>query len=74
MYILVEAFRRIKGGLLTLDEEIAVQKEDLVDFSVLQFLRPRIYSLEELLRLMVVYSDNTANQRACRLFQYVISE
>lgn len=60
MYILVEAFRRIKIGSLTLDKEIAVQKEDLVDFSVLQFLRPRLYSLEELLRLMVVYSDNTA--------------
>ncbi len=60
MYILVEAFRRIKIGSLTLDKEIAVKKEDLVAFSVLQFLRPRLYSLEELLRLMVVYSDNTA--------------
>lgn len=60
MYILVEAFRRMKEGTLTLDKEIAVRKEDLVDFSVLQFLRPRNYSLEELLRLMVVYSDNTA--------------
>lgn len=60
MYILVEAFRRIKIGSLTLDKEIAVKKEDLVAFSVLQFLQPRLYSLEELLRLMVVYSDNTA--------------
>ncbi|SCK02480.1 Beta-lactamase precursor [uncultured Eubacterium sp.] len=60
MYILVEAFRCIKIGSLTLDKEIAVKKEDLVDFSVLQFLRPRLYSLEELLSLMVVYSDNTA--------------
>ena len=60
MYILVEAFRRIKEGTLTFDLEIGVRREDVVDFSVLQFLRPRDYSLEELLRLMIVYSDNTA--------------
>lgn len=60
MYILIEAFRQIKEGDLTLEAEIPVRKEDVVDFSVLQFLRPRDYSLEELLHIMIVYSDNTA--------------
>lgn len=60
MYILVEAFGQIKDGKICLEEEISVEKDDIVDFSVLQFLRPRHYSLEELLRLMIVYSDNTA--------------
>ncbi len=60
MYILIEAFKRIKEGTLTLEEEIAVHEEDVAAFSVLQFLKPRAYQLEELLRLMIVYSDNTA--------------
>lgn len=60
VFIMAEAVRRIKEGELTLDAEIEVKTEDIVDFSVLVFLRPRAYCLEELLRLMIVYSDNTA--------------
>ncbi len=60
IFIMAEAVDRIKNGDLTLDTEIPVAKEDIVDFSVMLFLKPRSYQLEELLRLMIVYSDNTA--------------
>lgn len=60
IFIMAEAVGRIKDGELALDTEIPVAKEDIVDFSVLLFLKPRSYQLEELLRLMIVYSDNTA--------------
>lgn len=60
LFILVHAFVKINEGSLSLSDIIAVKKEDIVDFSVLQFLYPREYSLEELLRMMIVYSDNTA--------------
>lgn len=60
MFIMINAFERIREGRLRLDTEIAVEESDMVDFSVLKFLRPRRYQLEELLRLMIVYSDNTA--------------
>lgn len=60
VFIMAEAARRIRSGELTLDTEIEVKAEDVVDFSVLLFLKQRAYTLEELLRLMIVYSDNTA--------------
>lgn len=60
MFILIEAFWQMKIGNLSMEKEISVEQKDIVNFSVLQFLRPRHYSLEELLRLMIVYSDNTA--------------
>lgn len=60
VFILAEAVRRIECGELSLDTEIDVKASDIVDFSVLVFLKQRAYTLEELLRLMIVYSDNTA--------------
>ncbi len=60
VFILAEAVRRIECGELSLDTEIDVKASDVVDFSVLVFLKERAYTLEELLRLMIVYSDNTA--------------
>ncbi|MBQ3520536.1 MAG: serine hydrolase [Firmicutes bacterium] len=60
VFILAEAVRRIRCGELALDTEIDVKASDVVDFSVLVFLKERAYTLEELLRLMIVYSDNTA--------------
>lgn len=60
MFIMIKAFMMIKEGRLNLEFEIDVKKEDVVPFSVLEFLSPRKYSLEELLKLMIVYSDNTA--------------
>lgn len=60
MFIMIRAFMMIKEGQLALEFEIDVKKEDIVPFSVLEFLSPRKYRLEELLRLMIVYSDNTA--------------
>ena len=60
MFIMINAFERIREGSLWFDTEIPVEESDIVDFSVLKFLKPRKYQLEELLRLMIVYSDNTA--------------
>lgn len=60
VFIMAEAVRRIKNGELSLDTEIEVNASDIVDFSVLLFLKPRAYTLEELMRVMIVYSDNTA--------------
>lgn len=60
VFIMAEAMSRVKDGALGLDTEIEVKGSDIVDFSVLLFLKPRAYTLEELLKLMIVYSDNTA--------------
>ena len=60
VFIMAEAVRRIESGELSLDTEIEVKMSDIVDFSVLLFLKQRAYTLEELMRLMIVYSDNTA--------------
>ena len=60
VFIMAEAMRRVQCGELSLDTEVEVKKSDIVDFSVLVFLKPRAYTLEELMRLMIVYSDNTA--------------
>ncbi len=60
MFILINAFKRLKSGEITMDREISVSKDEIVPFSVLMFLDPRGYTLRELLNLMIVYSDNTA--------------
>lgn len=60
VFIMLEAVKRIKKGDLAMDSEIPVRSDDVVPFSVLEFIKPRNYHLEELLRLMIVYSDNTA--------------
>ena len=60
VFVMSEAVRRVRNGTLALDSEINVDDDDIVPFSVLEFMKPRAYQLEELLRLMIVYSDNTA--------------
>lgn len=60
LFILVRAFEAIRDGKAALTDEVPVNAKDIVAFSVLEFLKPRAYQLEELLRLMIVYSDNTA--------------
>ena len=45
MFILIRAFQKIRAGEMTLDDQIEVRAEDVVDFSVLLFLDPRKYSL-----------------------------
>lgn len=60
IFLLIEAVRRQKEQTLILQEMIAVSREHIVPFSVLEFLEPREYTVGELLRLMMVYSDNTA--------------
>ena len=64
MFIMIRAFQKIKAGEMMLE----VRAEDVVDFSVLLFLDPRKYSLRELLKLMIVYSDNTATNVLIDLF------
>ncbi len=60
VFIMAEAVYRIKNKLLSLSTEISVSDRDVVDFSVLVFLKARNYTVKELLNLMMVYSDNTA--------------
>lgn len=60
LFILIKAFEEIRDKGIDLDTEIQVDKKDIVPFSVLEFLKPRKYTLEEMLNLMIVYSDNTA--------------
>ena len=43
--ILAEAVRRIRCGELALDTEIDVKASDVVDFSVLVFLKEKAYTL-----------------------------
>ncbi len=61
--ILVELFARAEEGRLRLAERVALREEDKVEGSgVLKELRPGLeFTLEELARLMIVVSDNTAS-------------
>ncbi|MBR0597820.1 serine hydrolase [Sinanaerobacter chloroacetimidivorans] len=59
--ILIEAVRQIKSGELSPDLRLTVKPEDKAAFSVLQFLDSgNSYTLFDLLKLMIIYSDNTA--------------
>lgn len=59
--VMIEAFRQIREGFLDPDARIFVNPEEVVPFSVLEFLDSRnSYTLLDIIRLMIVYSDNTA--------------
>ena len=57
MFILIKAFDLIREGRLSLTDEIEVKAGDIVAFSVLEFLAPRKYMLEELLDYMLDKGD-----------------
>jgi beta-lactamase class A len=59
--IMAEILRQVKTGRLSLHQKISVQETDKVPFSILAMLETgNIYSLKDLLTLMMVQSDNTA--------------
>jgi beta-lactamase class A len=59
--IMVEAFRQMQSGLLDPDQRISVKPDEVIAFSVLEFLDSlNTYTLIDLIKLMIIYSDNTA--------------
>ena len=61
--ILIELLRQCENKTLALDSKVELKKSDIVDGAgVLQELHPGIvFSLEDLAKLMIVVSDNTAS-------------
>ena len=59
--VMIEIMRQVKSGELALDRRFTVEPEDIVPYSVLEFLDSgNRYTLLDLLKLTTVYSDNTA--------------
>lgn len=59
--IMAEIFGQVKAGKLSLRQRIVVTEKDKTDFSILAMLEAgNQYSINDLLTLMVVLSDNTA--------------
>lgn len=59
--VMIEAFQQIKSGILDPVKRISVNPDAIVPFSVLEFLSGgNTYPLLDLLKLMIIYSDNTA--------------
>lgn len=61
MLVMIEVFRQIKEGKLTLSKRLSVKPEEKVAYSVLEFLDfENTYTLLDMVKLMIIYSDNTA--------------
>ena len=61
--VMIEAYRQIDAGKLKLDQRIEVRKEDMVQGSGIltsHFSPGTVITLRDAIRLMMVYSDNTA--------------
>jgi serine-type D-Ala-D-Ala carboxypeptidase (penicillin-binding protein 5/6) len=61
--VMVEAYRQVASGKVKLDQRIEVKKEDMVQGSGIltsHFSAGTTISLRDAIRLMIVYSDNTA--------------
>jgi len=61
--VMIEAFRQAESGKVKLDQRIEVRKEDMVQGSgilTIHFSPGANISLLDAIRLMIVYSDNTA--------------
>jgi len=61
--VLIEAYRQDRAGLISLDDEVALRKEDKVPGSGIltsHFSEGTKISLRDAVRLMIVFSDNTA--------------
>jgi beta-lactamase class A len=59
--IMAEIIRQVKTGKLRLQQRVAVKAEDKVAYSILTLLETdNNYSLQDLLTLMIIQSDNTA--------------
>lgn len=61
--VMVEAYRQVAAGKIKLDQRIELKKEDMVQGSGIltsHFSPGTTISLRDAIRLMIVYSDNTA--------------
>ncbi|MDX1926853.1 MAG: serine hydrolase [Pirellulaceae bacterium] len=61
--VMIEAYRQVEAGKVSLDERIELRKEDMVQGSGIlttHFSPGTTLSLRDAIRLMIVYSDNTA--------------
>ena len=61
--VMVEAYRQVEAGKVKLDQRIEVKKEDMVQGSGIltsHFSPGTTITLRDAIRLMMVYSDNTA--------------
>lgn len=68
LFILYAGLKAVDLGRFKLDELIHVPDEEIVPGAgVIQILRNRHYSYEDLLTLMIAYSDNTATNKMIEL-------
>ncbi len=61
--VLIEAHRQVRAGLVSLDDEVVLRKEDKVPGSGIltsHFSDGTTITLRDAVRLMIVFSDNTA--------------
>lgn len=61
--VMIEAYRQVDSGKVSLDQRIELRKEDMVQGSGIlttHFSPGTTLSLRDAIRLMIVYSDNTA--------------
>lgn len=61
VFIMGEGMRQVKEGKLSLNQRFSVREEDKVPFSIVTMLNTEnTYTLQDLITLMIVQSDNTA--------------
>ena len=68
--IMIEVLRQVEIGKLKLDKKIAINEKDKVDFSIISELSVAEYSILDLIRLMIIISDNTATNLLIDLVGY----
>jgi beta-lactamase class A len=61
LFVMAEVFRQAKEGRLQLSDRVAIPADCMVDFSMVKLLDgANSYTLLDLVKLMIVQSDNTA--------------
>ncbi|MTI65510.1 MAG: serine hydrolase [Firmicutes bacterium] len=58
--IMAEVLNQVKKGELSLEQKIIINEDEKVEFSIITLLDKKEYSLLDIIKLMIVYSDNTA--------------
>ncbi|SHH61082.1 serine hydrolase [Clostridium grantii] len=60
LFIMYHAFKKVSEESLSLEIQIPVNRNDTVEYSIIEALSIDKYSLEDLITLMIIQSDNTA--------------
>lgn len=58
--IMVVVFKQVNEKILKLEEKIKIKQKDKVPFSILSLLDTDLFTLKDLITLMIIQSDNTA--------------